>query len=443
MQRHMLRGIAADAGQRVVFFFVKIDPAEFDGVYSRFRRRLVDQHLGHRAADRHADTAEHADDALVHIGDPRARMVVGQRIGRRRAGDRHHAFGEAETDIGRVGADRQRVVEIHRRDFAVPIDTHFRRAQMIAGLAVGDEGFETVGGVLHRLAEHLGDRGHRDFFAMDVDLEAEPAADIGRDHPHLVFRNAEMPGIDILHLIRRLVRLVHGQPFFHGAPFGEDRTPFEGRRRVAAEFEFMFDRERCRRQPRCRIAGNGRMLETQIVAELGMDRHRRRVERFHHIHDDGQLFPVHHHQIDGVFRFRPRRRHDGGDGFALITGAVDRQHVLRCGFMTGPVRRDGNHGLADRGHFRTGHDTHDAGRPGGHGRLDALDAGVAVRAAHEGDVQHVRHGDIVGVASAAVDQAADVGPGDPRADETFGVSVRRAHTAALVFAVASTASTIA
>ena len=267
MQRHVFRRIAADAGQRIVFVPVIIDAPEFDRVDPRLRRRLVDQDLGHGAADRHPDPAEHADDALVHIGDPGAGVIVGQRIGRRGAGDRHQAFSEAETDIGGVGTHRQRIVEIHRRDFAVGIDTHFRGAEMIARLTVDQEGFQPVGGVFHRFAEHFRNRGNRHFLAVDVDLEAETAADIRRNHPHLVFRNIEMTGVDVLHLIRRLVRLMDGQAFLDRIPFRQDRPSFEGHRRMAAEFEFMLHRERRRRQGRRGIAGIGRMLETQIVAQ--------------------------------------------------------------------------------------------------------------------------------------------------------------------------------
>ena len=214
-------------------------------------------------------------------------MIIRQRVGRRGTGNRHHSFGKPEADIGRVGADGQRVVVIHRRDLAVGIDTHFRRVEVITRLAVGDEGIHAVGGIFHRPAHHFRDRHHRDLFAMHVDLQAETAADIWRNNLHFVFRDTEMAGIDILHLVGRLVRLVNRQPFLYRVPVGQDRPAFQRDRRMATEFEFMFNRERRRRERRVDVTGPRRMLETEIIAQLRMDRRRTRLKRLHHIHDGG------------------------------------------------------------------------------------------------------------------------------------------------------------
>ena len=69
---------------------------------------------------------------------------------------------------------------------------------------------------------------------------------------------------------------------------------------------------------------------------------------------------------------------------------------------------------------------------------------MTVRTAHKGDVQHVRNSNIIGVASAAVDQSLDVGARHAFADQSFiTVTVRGRHVPDLFFMVSSTASIIA
>ena len=218
---------------------------------------------------------------------------------------------------------------------------------------------------------------------------------------------------------------------------------------MAAEFEFVFHRERRSGKGGACIAGLGGVLETEIVAELRMDRGSTRLQRRHHVHDGGQFFPVDQNEIDGVLRLRTRGRHHCCDRFTLVAGMIGGEHVLNCGFMTRAMRRHRMHGFADLGDFSTGDDPHHAGRLFRHGRIDAVDPGMAVRAADEGDMQHVRHGDVVGIPSLAVDQPADIGPRDRLADKAGAASVCRAHAASPVlppardFAVASTASMMA
>ncbi len=444
VQRHVFRRIAADAGQRIVFIAVIILPAKLDRIDLRLRGRLVDQNLGHGTADRYADATEHADDALVHVGHPRARMIIRQCVGRGGAGDRHHAFGKAEADIGGVGPDRQRVLEIHRGDAAVPVHAHLRRGDVIAGLTVGGERFQPVRGELHRFAQHFGDSGDGQFLAMDVDLQAEPAADIGRDDAHPVFGNAEMTRKHILHLVRRLVGMVYGQSFFDRIPMGQDRATFERHRRVTPEFEILFDRERRIRQRHRCVTGDGGVFETPVVAEIWMNRRRRRIQRLQDIHHGRQFLVLDDHQIGGVFRLGAARGDDGGDGFALVTGMIDRHGMLRRGFVTRPMRGDGHHGFAYLGDLGRRDDADHARRFRCHGCVDTVDPGVTIGAAHEGDVQHVGHGNVVGIASAPVNEPFDVGPRDPLADQSAGaVSVGRRHAPALFFMVSSTASTIA
>ena len=56
---------------------------------------------------------------------------------------------------------------------------------------------------------------------------------------------------------------------------------------MATELKFMLDDEIRRRQRSRGIAGIDRVLKTQIVAELRVDRRAVGGQRFHHIHHGG------------------------------------------------------------------------------------------------------------------------------------------------------------
>ena len=70
---------------------------------------------------------------------------------------------------------------------------------------------DAVGDVFHRTAQHDAEADHRHVLVIDMQLHPERAADIGRDHPHAGFGNAVMARIDVLELIGRLRRVMHGQ----------------------------------------------------------------------------------------------------------------------------------------------------------------------------------------------------------------------------------------
>jgi hypothetical protein len=57
---------------------------------------------------------------------------------------------------------------------------------------------------------------------VDVDLDAEGAADILADHAHLLLLQAEMQGGDVLHHMRCLRALVNCQTDFGRIPVGDD-----------------------------------------------------------------------------------------------------------------------------------------------------------------------------------------------------------------------------
>ena len=96
-------------------------------------------------------------------------------IGRHRRREQRHIGAE----IG-VGLDPK------PQDLVVLVERHLRLRDMVAAVGVGKEGFGTVAGPFHRAADLLRGPQRHHFFRIDVDLRAEAAADIGRDHAQLV-----------------------------------------------------------------------------------------------------------------------------------------------------------------------------------------------------------------------------------------------------------------
>ena len=323
---------------------------------------------------------------------------------------------------------------------------HPRVDDMIAGLAVGGEGFEAVGRELDRARQQLRDRGHRQLLAVNVDLQSESAADVRRDHAHPVFGNPEMAAIDVLHLEGRLMGLVNGQPFLHRIPLRDDGPPLERDGGMAAELEPVFDDMGHIVKRGSGIAVFDFVLKTQIVAEVGMNDRACGRKRSLHVGDDGELLPFDHHEFRRILRRGPARGDDGDDGLALEAGAVDRHDMLDRGLVAGAVRGHGMHRLADVREIGAGDDADHAVRRQSRGRVDAQNPRMAIGAPHERHMQHVRDRDVVRITAPAVNQAAHVRARDPLADKGVGTEspvARTAHAAGRAFEAASTASTMA
>ncbi len=89
---------------------------------------------------------------------------------------------------------------------------------------------------------------------------------------------------------------------------------------------------------------------------------------------------------------------DGRHLLALVAHLVGGQHRL------GVARQRRHPGQAVLGHELAGHDGHDALHLGRRRRVDALDAGVGHRRAHDGHVEHAGEGDVVEVVALPLDE---------------------------------------
>ena len=285
-------------------------------------------------------------------------------------------------------------------------------------MRIGAERLNPVRAVLDGPADQAGDRRRRDLVVVDVDLEPEPAPDIGTDHPDPVIVDPEKRGVDLLHLVGRLVGLVDDERSV-GGPVIRDRHPrLQRDGGMAPEAERVLDRCIGRGEGSVDLADVEPVGESEIVAERGMDRARGGVQRFGRVRDGIERFVVDDHQVRRVLRRRAALGHHGRDGLALPERRALRHGGLGRGFVPRAVRGDGNHRFANPGEIRSDDDTEHAGPAGRLVAVDAEKAGMRVRTSHEGGVQHSRQHDVVGVTAAPVGEATSGDAGRGPADRT-------------------------
>ncbi|MGY3576994.1 hypothetical protein ACVMB1_004198 [Bradyrhizobium sp. USDA 4504] len=124
---------------------------------------------------------------LVLENDARPRPIVRRGVGPTDQIDHLIGLDGAGARIHRVRADPRQVVDLEGRNRTVRPDPDPSPASMIAGV---DVRVETLDAVRHELdwpTQQLGQRVGRHFVGVDMDLDAERAADILADHPDLRF----------------------------------------------------------------------------------------------------------------------------------------------------------------------------------------------------------------------------------------------------------------
>src|SRR5215468_8213388 len=104
-----------------------------------------------------------------------------------------------------------------------------------------------------------------------MNLDAEGSADVLADDPHLLLLKAKMQRSDVLHHVRSLRALVDGQSCFRGIPVGDDGTRLQRHAGVPAEDEVCFHNLVGLGESLIDLASIVKALESQIVAEGGMN----------------------------------------------------------------------------------------------------------------------------------------------------------------------------
>ena len=304
---------ACGAGRRIGIVGKKIAPPQLRRIHADLERGLLDQAFGHRGRDRMADRAVLAHDILILEHDAGAGAIVRARV---RAADQIDdlvGLDAAGARIDRIGPDAGEIVDLERGDRAVLLDADLGFDAMVAGMNVGDEALQPVGDEFHRPLEQLRQRHGRHLVGIDVHLDAERAADVLGEHPHLMLFERQVLGENILRHVRRLRALIHGQALLAGIPVGDDGARLVGDAGMAAEDECRLDHRVGLGEALVDLADVEHAFKREIVAELGMDHRRLGVERGFRIGHARQHFVIHADQRAGVLGLgarpapRPRR----------------------------------------------------------------------------------------------------------------------------------------
>ncbi len=364
------------------------------------------------------DRAVLAHDIFILEHHARLRAIVRAGVGAAHQVDDLVGLDAAGARINRIGADAGEVVDLESGNGAVVLDADPGLDAVVAGMDVGDKTFDPVGDEFHRALEQFRQRHRRHLVGIGVHLDAERAADILGEHAHLVLRQAEMLGKQVLHHVRRLRAVIDRHFLLAGVPVGDHGARLGGDAGVAAEQEGGLHHRVGFGKGLVRRADFQFAFEAEIVAEFRLDHRRFRVERGFRIGNRGQRLVFHLHQFAAVLGLGARMRHHGGDRLALPAGALDRDGVLRGGLQALEMGQHADPGRDDLGEFRAGDDGDHARRLLRRLGLDRLDARVRVRRAHEGDMRHARQGDVADILPAplreplqvrARHRAADIG----------------------------------
>ena len=393
-----------------------IAPAHLHRIDAGGMGRPVDKLLGHRAGDRLADRAVHAGRRLVLEGDAQPAFIVFVGVGPAGQRNRHHAFIDRHTTIGSVGAEGGKRIHREAPDTAVSAHAQLRGHRLVAGLDVADEGFHAVGGIFYRPAQNPADGRDRDLLAIDVQLDAEPAADIGRHDTDEMLGNAEMARQRVLLVPRRLVAAVDGEAAFPRIVVGNHGSGFQRHARVAGKGEAALHDMLGPGECGIRIAGPDRGGEAEISAQPGMSQCGVFVERAVANGRRRQRLPLDDDFGSGVFGQGTAGGDDRRNGFALPDRAVHRDGMLRRRDQRRQMVHPSLPGSADRRNVGPGEHLRVRHRGKRRRRIDRQDSRMRIRAPDERKVEQARKAEVAGIFAAAEYEpprgAARQGPAD-------------------------------
>ena len=169
----------------------QIAPADIDRIDGKGARGLVHQPL-ERECDhrpRHAAIGRHG----AGIGDDAAReaLILLNVVGARHFGHRHQRLDPAGGRKAGIGADIGDNVGLQREQLGVLVERAFERDVLIARMKAGDQILAPIFGPGHRAFEFARQPDQHDVFAGERHLLPEAAADVGRDHAQVGFRETE------------------------------------------------------------------------------------------------------------------------------------------------------------------------------------------------------------------------------------------------------------
>ena len=331
---------------------------------------------------------------------------------RRRRRPRPAVVGAAVVERVQVGARHPPVlpgVQRQPREQVAPVG---RRQEVLA--ARGDPP--------HRPAQPPRQPADQHLLRVEVRLRPEPAADLRRDRPHLLRRDAE----DLRHAVPHPVRRLGGGPD-REPPLVVPRRRRAGLHRAGDQ---PLDAE-VERHPRRRLRAAAvragplvvvqRPDERPVPLGLLVERLRPRRPRRPRVPGAGQVPVVHHHRLGGVGglfrRLRDHRRHRVAHAARPVLRERPAVGDLQVAERPGVGRlRHRERALQVGEHLPTPEDAaHPGGLPG-LGGVHPQDLGVRVRAPRQRQEQRVRERDVRGVGGLPGDQRRVFAPANPLAD---------------------------
>ena len=363
-----------------------------------------------------ADGAILAHHVLVLEHDAGPRAIIFGHIGAANQVDDLVGFDGAGARIHRIGTDAGEIVDLERHDRAVALDADPPLAAMVAGVNIGIEAFDPVGDEFDRPAQQFRQRIGRHFVGVDVDLDAEGAADVLADHANLRLLKPKMERGDVLHHVRRLRALVDRQPRLGGVPVRQHGARLQRHAGVPSKDEIRFHHLVGVGKRRIDGAGVEVTLESEVVAERGMNDRGFRIERGAHVRHRVQFLIFNRDDFRRILCDGAAGRHHGRDGFALPADMVDRDRMLRRRFETLQVRQHANPWRDDGRQLFACHDGDDARQALCRAGVDPDDFRMGVGRAQEHHMRHARQLHVADIKPASLHQPLEVGPWDHLAD---------------------------
>ena len=287
---------------------------------------------------------------------------------------------------------------------------------MAARMKIRHKRFQPIRDKFHRTPDEQGCRCCGHLVAVGVYFHAESAADIGRDHTHIVFRQAKVMREYPLHHVRHLRRMPHRQLRIGGIVVSEYRARFECHRRMPPGSERGLDH----------VIGGGKnvvyfsvidnALDTQIAAERRMYHRRGGIQRGFDVGDRWQRIVIHLDKLHGILGQRPRLCHHHCHRLALPARHLHRQRQLRRGLHALDVLQHANVRLTPGGNIRARDHAHDAWQLDRRRNIQPRDTCMRVRTAQHGGVQHAGQLNVVNKLPAPGEQALGVGAWEGGAD---------------------------
>ncbi len=379
--------------------------AQVGGVDAQVAGDLVELDLEAEARLRRAVAPLRPAGGLVGE-DPHSFEAVGrQLVGHRLQGAGVVGRGDA---VAAVGAAVERRLQVLRGDRAVAPHAGAQPHQHRVAAAVAVEDLLAAERHLHRAAEAQRHLRRHDLVVERVALAAEAAAVRAGDHPDARRRHLEHARQRPVHVVRRLRRRVEGDPvvvlghrdggmLLHrqvGVALVEEDVLED----LVGRGEALGHRAEVHRHLLVHVAAVAVVMQPRLGGR----------QRLLDAGDGGQRLVLDLHLVGGlvggVLGQRRHRRHRVADEAHLV-GA---ERVLVLG-----DRQDAE------GHREVapGQEAQHARHPRGRRQVDAGDARVRHRRAHEAQVDHAGKGEVVGIARGAGDLGAPVHPPERLADD--------------------------